>query len=128
MKKETENWLKIANNDLKSAKALLKEGLNLNAIEHSHAALEKLIKGIITEQQGVQPPKIHALLKLVSLTVIQNVEDDIKKFLRELDASYISVRYPDDIERISLRFTKIETEEVVRKVGDIFKWLERQIK
>ena len=128
MKKETENWLKIAHNDLKSAKALLKEGLNLNAIEHSHAALEKLIKGIITEQKGVQPPKIHALLKLVSLTIIQNVGDDIKKFLRELDASYISVRYPDDIEKISLKFTRNETEEVIRKVDDIFKWLERQLK
>lgn len=128
MKKETENWLKIAHNDLKSAKALLKEGLNLNAIEHSHAALEKLIKGIITEQKGVQPPKVHALLKLVSLTVIQNLEDDIKKFLVELDASYISVRYPDDIEKLSLKFTRSETEEVVRKVENIFKWLERQLK
>ena len=128
MKKETENWLKIANNDLKSAKTLLKEGLNLNAIEHSHAALEKLMKGIITEQKGIQPPKIHALLKLVSLTVIQNMEDDIKKFLRELDASYISVRYPDDIEKINLKFTRNETEEVIRKVDDISKWLERQIK
>lgn len=128
MKKETENWLKIANNDLKSAKALLKEGLNLNAMEHSHAALEKLIKGIITEQKGIQPPKIHALLKLVSLTVIQNLEDDIKRFLVELDASYISVRYPDDIEKISLKFTRNETEEVIRKVDNIFKWLERQIK
>lgn len=128
MKKETANWLKIAHNNLKSAKALLKEGLNLNAIEHCHAALEKLIKGIITEQKEVQPPKIHALLKLVSLAVIQNLEDDIKKFLIELDASYISVRYPDDIERLSLKFTKNETEEVVRKVENIFKWLEKQLK
>lgn len=128
MKKETENWLKIALNDLKSARTLLKEGLHLNAVEHSHAALEKLIKGIITEQKGLQPPKVHALLKLVSLTLIQNVEDDIKKFLIELDASYISVRYPDDIERISLKFTKNETEGVVRKTESIFKWLEKQLK
>ncbi len=55
-------------------------------------------------------------------------EDDIKKFLIELDASYISVRYPDDIEKMSLKFTQNETEEVVRKVDNIFKWLERQIK
>ncbi|MBI1859276.1 MAG: HEPN domain-containing protein [Candidatus Melainabacteria bacterium] len=49
MKKETENWLKIARNDLKIAKALFKEGLYLGVIEHSHASLEKLLKGIINE-------------------------------------------------------------------------------
>ena len=49
MKKETENWLKIAKNDLKIAKVLFDQGLYSGVIEHSHAALEKLIKGIITD-------------------------------------------------------------------------------
>lgn len=44
-----------------------------------------LPKKLITEQKGVQPPKVQALLKLVSLTTIQNLEDDIKKFLIELE-------------------------------------------
>ena len=65
MKKETENWLKIARHDLKIAEVLFKDGLYLGVIEHSHAALEKLIKGIIAEQDK-NPSRIHSLLKLVS--------------------------------------------------------------
>ena len=127
MKPEVENWLKIANNDLKAADALFKENLYLNAVEHCHAALEKLLKGIITEQQDTQPPKIHALMKLVSLTVLHNIEDDIKELFTELDASYISIRYPDDIEKFDLKYSREKTEKVLRKVKDAYKWLKKQI-
>ena len=58
MKKETENWLKIARHDLKIAEALFKEGLYLGVIEHGHAALEKLIKGIIVNRSNKIVPKI----------------------------------------------------------------------
>ena len=50
MRPETENWLKIARYELKVAESLLKDGLFLKVIEHCHASLEKLIKGIIAEQ------------------------------------------------------------------------------
>ena len=127
MKPETGNWLKIANNDLKAADALFKENLYLNSVEHCHAALEKLLKGIITEHQDTHPPKIHNLIKLVSLTVLRNIEDDVKELFTELDTSYISIRYPDDIERFDLKYSKEKTEKVLRRVKDIYKWLKKQI-
>ena len=76
MKKETENWLKIANNDLKMAKALFKEGLYLGVIEHGHAALEKLIKGIIVDQSNENPPKIHSLL--------MNIEKKLEHYIKSI--------------------------------------------
>ena len=127
VKKETENWLRIAESDLKAAEALIKSGLHLQCVEHCHAALEKLLKGMIKEQKDIQPPKVHSLLKLISLTIIQDLEDDIKKLLRTLDASYISMRYPEDIERFNLQFSTTETEKILNRVKELFKWLKKQI-
>lgn len=127
MKKETENWLKIARYELKVAESLLKDGLYLKVIEHSHASLEKLIKGIITEQNK-SPQRIHSLLKLVSTTLIENVDDNIKTILKELDRLYISVRYPDDIDYIQSQLPKAEVEKTFSKVKEIYKMLEKSLK
>ena len=49
MKKATKNWLKIAKRDLKVAKDNFNIGNFLTTVEKCHASLEKLLKGIITE-------------------------------------------------------------------------------
>ena len=116
MKPETENWLKIANNELKTANVLFKEELYLKVIEHSHAALEKIIKGIITEQNQ-NPPKIHNLLKLSSISLIKNVEDDL----------YFSVRYPEDFDEIQAVLTKDKVGKIFDKVKGIYKLLEKNL-
>lgn len=127
MKKETENWLKIARNDLRVAETLFKEGLCLNVIEHGHAALEKLIKGVLVEQNK-NPPKIHNLLKLVSLTLIENVQNDIKNTLEELDDLYFSTRYPQDFDYISQLLPKERVVNILRSIKEIYKLLEKNIK
>ena len=58
MKPEAENWLKIARYDLKVAKGCLESKFYLKVFENCHAALEKIIKGIISENQDKEPPKI----------------------------------------------------------------------
>lgn len=126
MKKETENWLKIAKNDLKIAKALFKEGLYSGVIEHGHAALEKLIKGIIVEQNR-EPPKIHNLLRLVSMTLIQNVQEDIKITFEELNDLYFSVRYPENFDEVQIELSIQKITEIFNKINDIFKLLEKNI-
>ncbi|MBI3591492.1 MAG: HEPN domain-containing protein [Candidatus Melainabacteria bacterium] len=96
-------------------------------MEHGHAALEKLIKGIITERDK-NPPRIHSLLKLVSITLIDNVDDDIKTTLKELDRLYISVRYPDDINYIQSLLPEAKVDEVLKKVKGIYTMLEKNLK
>ena len=127
MKKETENWLKIANNDLKIAKALFKEGLYLGVIEHSHAALEKLIKGIIVDQSNENPPKIHSLLRLVSITLIKNVQEDTKIIFEKLDELYFSARYPEDFDDVQVKLSKENVTEIFNKITGIYKLLEKNI-
>lgn len=128
MKKETENWLKIANNDLKSAEILFNGGCYLNAVEHCHAAVEKLLKGIIAEQKNVVPPKIHDLLALVSLTMIDNVKEDIQKLFDELNDTYIQVRYPDNLIDLEKDLPKEKIGDILKRVRSVYKWLRSQIK
>ena len=127
MKKETENWLKIARHDLKIAEALFKEGLYLGVIEHGHAALEKLIKGIIVGRSNKPPPKIHSLLELISLALIENLETDMKKLLQELDIKYIAVRYPEDIDYLQKSLPKETVQNILSRVKEVFRCLEKNI-
>ena len=127
MKKETENWLKIANNDLKVAEELFKDGLYLNVIEHSHAALEKLLKGVIFDQKNENPPKIHSLLRLVSMTLIKNLEINIEDLFKELDIKYIAVRYPEDVDALQASLPKEVVSKILSKVKEVFKCLEKNI-
>lgn len=127
VKKETENWLKIATNDLKVAQALLKEELYLNVIEHSHAALEKLLKGLIVEQKDIQPPKIHDLLKLTTLALIENLQDDMKNTLDELNDLYLSTRYSGDFDKLVKVLHKEKVEKLFNKSKEVFKWMQKKI-
>jgi len=127
MKKETENWLKIARNDLKAAEALFKGGLYLNVLEHTHAALEKLLKGLIIEQKDIQPPKIHDLLKLTTLALIENLQEDMRKTLDELNDLYLSTRYSGDFDKLVKVLHKEKVEDLFSKSKEVFKWIQKKI-
>ena len=126
MKPETENWLDVAENDLKIAVLCFKNNFHSKTIEHCHSCLEKLLKGIITEQKDTQPPKVHDLLKLVSQTLITNISDDIKRLFDDLNDLYIATRYPDDYKEIE-KIAKEKSENILNKTKEIFKWFQKQI-
>ncbi len=126
MKPETENWLKIASNDLKIAKLCLKNNHHSKVIEQCHSCLEKLLKGIIIEKKDIQPPKIHDLLELASLTLISNIQNEIKSLFDELNDLYISTRYPDNFDIIE-DISKKRSKEILQQTREVFKWLQTQI-
>ena len=127
MKPQAENWLKIAKYDLNVAKGNFKLGFNLKVFENCHSSLEKLLKAIIVEHGKANPPKIHDLLKLTSLALIKNLQDDIKSVLDELNEVYITTRYPENIEEVLLQLSKEKTKIILTKSERIFKWLEKKI-
>ncbi|MFZ4084927.1 MAG: HEPN domain-containing protein, partial [Vampirovibrionia bacterium] len=53
MKKDTDNWLKIAKYDLRAAQVSFDGEMYLTCVEKCHNAVEKLLKGIITEHGKV---------------------------------------------------------------------------
>ncbi len=126
MKKDTDNWLKIAKYDLRPAQVSFDGEMYLTCVEKCHNAVEKLLKGIITEH-GKVPSKIHNLLKLTSEALIDNLQDDIKSLFNKLNQIYTSTRYPDELDEIEELLSKPETEKILQATKEILKWLEKKI-
>jgi len=63
MKKETEEWMRIAVEDFQSAKYLLEKFLFRMVCYHSQQAFEKLAKAILVEN-NVDIPQTHNLIDL----------------------------------------------------------------
>ena len=63
MKPSSENWLKIAEKDLKIAKLSLKAEEPIFTVFHMHAAIEKILKGLAFEN-GQSVPRSHNLKQL----------------------------------------------------------------
>jgi HEPN domain-containing protein len=119
VKKATANWLKIAQYDLKVANDNFKAGNLVASIEKCHNALEKLLKGIITENDE-EPKKIHDLLRLVSEASITNLQDDVKDTLQELNSIYVNTRYPEEFELIQERLDEKRSKEILSETKRIF--------
>jgi HEPN domain-containing protein len=67
MRPETEAWVEDAEYDLQSAKAMLDCGRYFFVVFMCHLTIEKLLKSIIVERQGLEPPRIHNLIGLIAL-------------------------------------------------------------
>ena len=127
MKREVENWLKIARYDLKTARVAYKNKLYLKVIENCHSATEKILKGLILSKKKRKPPKIHNLMILAGEALLGNLKNEIKIAFDELNDIYILTRYPDDFDSMIADLSEQRAYKILKKIGGIFKWLEKQI-
>ncbi len=126
MKKDSENWLKIARYDLKVADDCFKAANYLTCLEKCHNALEKLLKGIISEN-SLETRKIHDLLRLASEALLTNLQTEALDLFQELNSIYMSTRYPDEFEVILEQLDKSRTETILNKTKRTFTWLEKKL-
>ncbi|MEW6374227.1 MAG: HEPN domain-containing protein [Thermodesulfobacteriota bacterium] len=96
MKRETEEWLKIALEEYKSATVLLEKGLYRLVCYHSQQTLEKILKAILTEKE-VEFSRTHNILDLRNAA--QRV--GYKTELPDEDSVFLNsiyrFRYPSDL-------------------------------
>jgi len=93
MKKFTKEWLKAALDDLITIEEIIENLFLTNIVAfHAQQCVEKSMKAIIEEEQ-INIPKIHKLLKLYEKVSfkLDNVDENI---LLTLDGLYIESRYP----------------------------------
>ena len=65
MKRETEEWIKIAEEDLQSAEYLLEKSLFRMACYHAQQSVEKVLKAVLTEEE-IEFSRTHNILDLAS--------------------------------------------------------------
>lgn len=95
MRKETEEWIKIAGEDLQSAGYLLEKSVYRMACYHAQQTVEKFLKAILVEKE-IDIPRIHNLLDLNNaakkLGYETSLSDEDAVFLNSIYRS----RYPLD--------------------------------
>lgn len=64
MKRETREWMKIAEEELESAEYLFVKGLYRMVCYHAQQAVEKFLKATLAEKKG-RVPRTHNILDLV---------------------------------------------------------------
>ncbi|MGR3220020.1 MAG: HEPN domain-containing protein [Candidatus Anammoxibacter sp.] len=96
MRKETEEWVKIAVEEIESAKCLFGNSLFRMVCYHCQQGVEKLLKSILVEHKNAVP-RIHNLLDLKNavkeLGFNTPISDENTVFLN----SVYRFRYPSDL-------------------------------
>jgi HEPN domain-containing protein len=97
MKKQTENWLNTAKDDLILIKEIIRhEYLTHMVAFHSQQAIEKSIKAVLEEKEA-KVPKIHNIITLkgkIEKYIKLDIEHEIFDQINEL---YTDSRYPTDM-------------------------------
>ena len=122
MKLETENWFRVADKELKLAELALNGNEPIGVIQHLHAAIEKILKGIYEETKG-NPPKTHGLKMLAIESCGINLQEKERKLFDILDKAFISSRYPIDIDEFEKAYNIDSCKTMLKEVKITIKWL-----
>ena len=122
MKEATQNWLILADKELKLAELSLNGNEPLGVIYHLHASIEKLLKGIYEETQG-NPPKIHSLKKLAMNCCGISLQQKELKLLDVLDKAFIDSKYPEDVVSFESKYNISSCKELIKETKDTVKCL-----
>ena len=97
MKKQTENWLNAAKDDLiLIGEIILNEHLTHMVAFHAQQAIEKSIKAILEEKES-QVPRIHNIINLKG-KIEKYIELDVEQeTFDQINELYIDSRYPTDL-------------------------------
>ena len=127
MKEGTNNWLILADKELKLAELSFNGNEPLGVVYHLHASVEKLLKGIYEETKG-NPPKIHSLKKLAIDCCCITLQQKELKLLDLLDKAFIDSRYPDDVISFENKYNINNCKELIKETKDMIKCLKSLLK
>ncbi len=100
MDKDILYWVSLSRYDLNTAKAMLASRRYLYVLFTCQQAIEKMLKALVVQNTRSFPPKIHDLVKLLTIAGIEAPEEN-KEFLGKLNYYYLETRYPAELSEIS---------------------------
>ncbi len=95
VRKDTTNWIALADYDIETARHMLATGRYLYVIFLCHLAPEKLLKAHVAEVTQTVPIKTHDLIYLVKKCELELPENHLD-FIGKINTASIPTRYPDD--------------------------------
>ena len=125
---KVEYWLKLCDDNIVSARILLKGKQYLDAGFFCHQITEKALKAVIANISEEVPPKIHKLKKLADIGQLTcDLSQDQISLLIELDPLNIEARYPDYKDNISKTMTAEKAERILKRTEEFLCWIKQKL-
>lgn len=124
MKKTTKNWILSADYDLKTAESLLKARRKIYVIFLCHLAIEKILKGIISEKQAKLPPYTHNLVYLLGLAELI-LPKKLNEFVELINDKSVPMRYPENVISLEKQFSMNLARDYLKKTKEVLRWLKQ---
>jgi HEPN domain-containing protein len=110
------------------AKILLNEKKYLHAGFFCHLVAEKALKAMIANITSEIPPKIHHLINLSELAgVFDDLSEQQRKLLGELNPLNIEARYPEYKERVAKTLSAERTARLFKETEEFLCWIKKKL-
>lgn len=126
MRKRTEEWLKQSAYDIDTALYMYEGGRYIYAIFMCHLAIEKALKGLYFEKQGIIPPKSHNLIHLLNEIGIKPPPEQ-GQFIVKLNTASIPTRYPENLAKLQEYYTEAVVNDILVKGKELIEWIKQQL-
>ncbi len=122
-----EYWFKSADEDYDTMLYMKAGKKNTWCLFMGHLVIEKLLKGLYAKNNPDDPiaPKIHNLI-LLSQKANLEVPTEIREKIQTINTFNISARYDDYKRTFDEKCTDDYTDEQVKNVEEVRKWLKEQ--
>ena len=124
MRKDTANWIALADYDIETARHMLVTGRYLYVIFLCHLALEKLLKAHVAEVTQALPIKTHDLIYLVKKCELE-IPENYLDFIGKINTASIPTRYPDDLQRALKEYPKSVAKDYLNRTTELAIWLKQ---
>ena len=129
MLNKVEYWLDLADDDALTAKTLLDGKRYLHAGFFCHLIAEKAIKAAIVNSTSEIPPYIHHLIILAERAGISDdLSEQQRKLLGELNPLNIESRYPEYKKRITQTLDAERTARLLKETEAFLCWIKKKLK
>jgi len=122
--KKTAYWLDLAEYDMDVARTMMTAHHLLYVGFMCHQVAEKSLKGLYVLTAQVDPPYIHALVKLAKLSnSYDELSPEDQALLDELEPLNIEARYPAQKEAVLKSLTAIRCRELIKGTERLLLWI-----
>lgn len=128
MNKKVKYWVEISDYDFETAKTMLKSKRYLYVGFMCHQAVEKILKAYYVSLNDAQPKFTHRLTYLTESTGVENeLSDEQKFFIDELEPLNIEARYPTYKEKLFKKLSFEKCKEIIKNTEEFIQWIKEKL-
>ena len=120
-----DEWYFQSDYDLETAVDMFKSGRNVYCIFMCHLSLEKALKGLLIKRTEEFPSKTHSLIYFADKLGL-DMSDSNYEFLFMLNKISVPTRYPEDLRKLFLTYSKERTESILNQTKEVQLWIKQQ--